>query len=242
MQFSIISRKKELEFPSQLEIGNGYDVVVKEFNKKNSSVIVKGDRIEVRLSSRLTHNQKQRHVDELLNSISKKLNSIPLRKSINFKEVVERGYFICGGRRYDVEWREGRGVKRVENVLRLGKGSKIESLEKSVEKILLNDFEEYIKQRVAFVNSISYNYSYGSVSLKILTSKWGHCTSKNDLLFNLKLVNTSQEVLDYVIYHELAHIKVKNHSLAFWREVERFCPNHKELRKTLKENPPSLYI
>ena len=44
------------------------------------------------------------------------------------------------------------------------------------------------------------------------------------------------DVIDYVLIHELCHTKVKNHSKNFWKEVEKYCPNYKELRKKLKTN------
>ena len=60
-------------------------------------------------------------------------------------------------------------------------------------------------------------------------------------MFNLKLLNANLEVLNYVIYHEISHIIHKNHSINFWDEVSKFCPNHKILRKELKTNPPGVY-
>ena len=47
-------------------------------------------------------------------------------------------------------------------------------------------------------------------------------------------MNYDYDVIDYVIIHELCHTRVKNHSGAFWLEVEKYCPNYRELRKKLK--------
>jgi len=77
--------------------------------------------------------------------------------------------------------------------------------------------------------------------LKNLNSKWGHCTFDNKIMLNLKLLNAPKEVLDYVIYHELSHIKHKNHSRNFWNEVSIFCKNHKVLRKVLKDESPKIF-
>ena len=74
-----------------------------------------------------------------------------------------------------------------------------------------------------------------------MRSKWGHCTHDDSIMLNLKLLNAEIEILNYVIYHELSHIKHKNHSSNFWAEVEKFCPNYKLLRKKLKNNPPGLF-
>lgn len=229
-----------LNYPHRLSIGeSNYTVEVKEFPKKNSSVIVKNFVIEVRLSSRLSLKQKQHHIDELLNSISKKLEKKTTPQYQLFDDVVARGYFYCGGRKYFIEKISGNRVTQKGDIFYIGVNSNF--AEKKIEKLLIEEFRASIEQRVAFINSISYQYKYKNVDVKRLSSKWGHCTSQNELLFNIALVNASQEVFDYVIYHELAHIAVKNHSQRFWREVERFCPNYKELRNALKRNPPQLF-
>ena len=241
MSFQV--NKKQLEYPPHLFIrDNQYRVEVKEFKKKNSSVLVRGDTIEVRLSSNLSFAQKQNHVDGLLKSIAKKIAKSTNKQELSIKEVLKRGYLDCGGKRYFIEKKPGRGVKKIDTTLYVGIESTIEAIEKKIQTILLKDFQNFFEQRVALLNDNSFKFRYRSVGVKILRSKWGHCSYQNDLLFNLKLVNAREEILDYVIYHELAHIKEKNHSRKFWREVERFCPNHRELRKALKDSPPHLYL
>ncbi len=69
---------------------------------------------------------------------------------------------------------------------------------------------------------------------------WGTCSSKNNLSLNWRLVLAPLSVIDYVIVHELAHLRELNHSKAFWSIVARYCPDFKERRKWLKENERSL--
>ena len=66
-------------------------------------------------------------------------------------------------------------------------------------------------------------------------SRWGSCSSKNNLSFNTQLAQTPPEFIEYVVVHELAHILHKNHSRDFWRLVERYLPDYKE-RKELVRN------
>lgn len=76
--------------------------------------------------------------------------------------------------------------------------------------------------------------SYGKISVKDQKTRWGSCSSLGNLNFNWRLVLMPEEILDYVVVHELAHRKEMNHSRAFWAEVERILPDYKERRKWLR--------
>jgi predicted metal-dependent hydrolase len=64
-------------------------------------------------------------------------------------------------------------------------------------------------------------------------SRWGSCNSRREVRLAWRLVKAPTEMIDYVICHELAHLRHMNHSAAFWAEVERQCPGHKRLREAL---------
>lgn len=72
--------------------------------------------------------------------------------------------------------------------------------------------------------------------------RWGSCGADGTLRFNWRLVMAPPEVVDYVVVHELVHIRVPNHSLAFWSEVERYLPDYRALRARLKEIGPTLAL
>lgn len=76
--------------------------------------------------------------------------------------------------------------------------------------------------------------TYNRVFIKEQKTRWGSCSSRGNLNFNWKLILTGDEQLDYVVVHELAHLKQMNHSPQFWREVERILPDYRERRKRLK--------
>ena len=74
-----------------------------------------------------------------------------------------------------------------------------------------------------------------AISFRKTKRQWGSCSSKNRLSFNTGLIKLPLDVIQYVIIHELSHIKHKHHQKAFWQEVERYSPNYKELELQLKE-------
>lgn len=73
------------------------------------------------------------------------------------------------------------------------------------------------------------------VFLSSAQSRWGSCNSRREVRLAWRLIKAPPEVIDYVICHELAHLRHMNHSPAFWSEVERLCPDHRRLRAQLEE-------
>ena len=81
---------------------------------------------------------------------------------------------------------------------------------------------------------------YNQVTVRCQKTKWGSCSSKRNLNFNCLLAMAPIEVLDYVVVHELCHLKQMNHSKKFYREVERVLPDYRERRAWLKKNGGAL--
>ncbi len=91
---------------------------------------------------------------------------------------------------------------------------------------------EYITERVEFFNSL-YKFSYGKISIRNQTSVWGSCTRAGNLQFNYKLMYVPKVARDYVVVHELCHLKEHNHSDRFWRLVAQTVPDYVKIRKSL---------
>ena len=77
---------------------------------------------------------------------------------------------------------------------------------------------------------------YGRITIRNQKTRWGSCSGKGNLNFNCLLMLTPDDVQDYVVIHELCHLKQMNHSSKFWAEVEHMMPDYKQKRKWLKEN------
>jgi predicted metal-dependent hydrolase len=90
-----------------------------------------------------------------------------------------------------------------------------------------------IIKRVEFFNSL-YNFHYRNISIRNQTSVWGSCTRAGNLQFNYKLIYMPPKVLDYVVVHEICHLKEHNHSSRFWDLVSKTVPDHKAIRKLLR--------
>jgi predicted metal-dependent hydrolase len=77
---------------------------------------------------------------------------------------------------------------------------------------------------------------YQRLRISSARTRWGSCSSSGTLSFTWRLIKAPLEVVDYVIIHELAHLKVRNHSKQFWAEVEKMLPTYKKHRDWLKKN------
>lgn len=107
------------------------------------------------------------------------------------------------------------------------------------ERALKRQAETLLPQRlqtIAHANA----FTYRDVSVKKMTSRWGSCSSENDIALSIFLIQLPWELIDYVLLHELAHTVQHNHSPQFWQLVENHMPDYKSRRRALKQNRPTL--
>lgn len=81
----------------------------------------------------------------------------------------------------------------------------------------------------------------GRITVKDTRSRWGSCSSAGDLAFSWRLVLAPEQILDYVVAHEVAHLVQMNHSPAFWAVVESLVGDHRPARRWLKVNGAGLH-
>jgi len=78
------------------------------------------------------------------------------------------------------------------------------------------------------------NVEYNTMIIRSQKTRWGSCSIKKTLSYNWRLVMFSGDIIDYVVLHEAAHLIEMNHSVRFWKVVERYCPDYKTHRKWLR--------
>jgi predicted metal-dependent hydrolase len=102
-------------------------------------------------------------------------------------------------------------------------------------KLLTTRAKRIIPQRVRYYAEMM-GLDYGRITIRMQKSRWGSCSSKGNLNFNCLLMRTPDEIIDYVVVHELCHLKEMNHSQRFWAEVEKVIPDYAERRKWLRDH------
>jgi predicted metal-dependent hydrolase len=82
----------------------------------------------------------------------------------------------------------------------------------------------------------------GDIRINSAKTRWGSCNRKGDVNFTYRLMFVPEELIDYVVVHELAHLKEMNHSARFWSVVEGIMPDYKARRKKLREFEHSIEL
>jgi predicted metal-dependent hydrolase len=82
--------------------------------------------------------------------------------------------------------------------------------------------------------------SYRAYALSSAATRWGSCSSDGKIRLNWRLIHFPLSIIDYVVAHELAHLREMNHSPRFWQTVESIFPEFREARQNLKHHPPEL--
>lgn len=121
--------------------------------------------------------------------------------------------------------------------LKLPQGRTIrQELPRLISRLVASDQLADFSRRVYQLNELHFQERLGHIRLKYTQSRWGSCSGKGNLNFSTRLLKATPAASDYVIIHELAHLKEMNHSARFWAWVEQACPNFKVQEKWLKEN------
>lgn len=105
----------------------------------------------------------------------------------------------------------------------------------AVRKFYRRSGKKYLSQRLEFFSGLM-QLRPTSVSFRCQSSRWGSCSGEGHISLNWRLMAAPADVIDYVVVHELAHLKHHDHSPRFWKLVEEYCPNHKALKAWLNEH------
>lgn len=79
-----------------------------------------------------------------------------------------------------------------------------------------------------------HGFRYRRLFLRNQKTRWGSCSSGNNISLNMSLIRLPDELIDYVILHELVHTRIKNHSRDFWAEMDKLVGNGKKMRSKLR--------
>lgn len=109
----------------------------------------------------------------------------------------------------------------------------IQKLTQEEAKQLANQACKVIPEKVKRYAKVM-NVQYGKITIRNQKTRWGSCSGKGNLNFNCLLMLAPDDVIDYVVVHELCHLIEMNHSKAFWKQVEGVMPDYKEQKQWLK--------
>ncbi|MDD4409669.1 MAG: SprT family zinc-dependent metalloprotease [Candidatus Pacebacteria bacterium] len=175
---------------------------------------------EEEISYTIAKNKLSKGLKITINSDSEVRVSIPLWMPVTLADnfVKEKISWIVDNM---AKIKEKMGDSR----LRLGDGDYLKHKEEA---------RKLIKEKVSYYNQF-YGFKIGSIAIRNQKTRWGSCSSKNNLNFNYKVVFLPEALADYVVVHEICHLKEMNHSERFWKLVSKVLPDYALRRRELKK-------
>lgn len=117
----------------------------------------------------------------------------------------------------------------------------VELFRSAVENFYRVQAKQYLPPRVRELAE-THGFTYGKLRIKNQKTRWGSCSSKGNINLNLRLMMAPDAAIDYVIIHELCHLRELNHNAAFWALVESYCPDFRHWKAWFKEHGPRLIL
>ena len=157
-------------------------------------------------------------------------------ESFSPRKFVEGEAFFFLGKSYPLQITGAKKttVRLWGEYFQLAKFAQADS-ERYFEQWYKKESRKVFTERVEFY-ATKYGFNYAKLKLSAARTRWGSCSSSGNINLTWRLVMMPQEIIDYVVVHELCHLREQNHSKAFWAQVEAILPDYKKRRKWLKEN------
>lgn len=209
-----------------------YDIVRSDRN--TVSIAIKNDcRIEVRAPLRMSDSEIERLVRTKEKWIEKHLNDKleSNRQSADFRPGIGSD-LIFMGKKYKICKSEEPTAGFDGEKFYVPDFLEDDEIKEPLIKVYKKLAEKLIKQKVREYSRVM-RLSPSGVKINSAKTRWGSCSGKNSLNFSWYLILGSDEVIDYVVVHELAHIKEHNHSNRFWAVVESVLPDYRKRQKEL---------
>ena len=235
-----------------LDIGYGSEVavnVVRTDRRKTATIEVVAGDVRVICPRRLSEERIEALVRRKAAWIRQKLRLQAALPPVKPKEYVSGEAFSYLGKNYRLKLTRGaRGqVKLVGGRLTLPVPEELtgEARTDYVKNRLARWYREHALQRLrrkADRYAPLLEVSPSSVGVKYFKARWGSCSVRGDITFNWRIIMAPHRIVDYVVVHELAHLRQHNHSSEFWKCVGAVIPEYRECREWLKNHGMGLSL
>ncbi len=210
----IVFRDLQILHLRKPELKNSYISV-----KKNGEIVLKTPKVSDDFVQKLLL-QRESWIRNQLQKVS----------SLQTLSVVLEDEILLFGEIFSIDIDE---AKELRELLQKVKISKKESVIRCYERFYKNYALSYITQRAAHFAQIM-QLHYADLKFKKMRSRWGSCSSKGVIVFNTELIKLDKKLIDFIVVHELAHLKHMNHSREFHAFVGRYIPDAKTHNQNLK--------
>lgn len=221
--------------------GKGFDAeVIRTDRKKTATVKVEEGRVSVVVPRATSSDKVQALVSRKTRWIREKLLLHRAHQPPKPKEYVSGENFTYLGRNYRLRVEMGpiKSVKLLAGRLVVHVPPSVQQRDRYVQAALTDWYRQHalekLKEKVQRYAKVI-RVKPGEVSIKAFSGRWGSCSFEGDMTFNWRIIIAPNRVVDYVVVHELCHLKRHDHSPAFWRCVERVFPDYRECKEWLRQ-------
>jgi predicted metal-dependent hydrolase len=229
--------------------GKKYPVLISLEDRDSYRVSIGKKGISIRIPQSISRDEMVREILKTKKWAKEQLERSPPKEEYS-NEYHDGDKLIVGDKEYTLSImympKQSSSAGIINNIISLNIASELseEKQKKHISVLLsrviarqrLPELESKIKQ----LNEKHFQANLNKVFFKKHRSKWGSCSSNNNVNISTKLLFAPDEVLEYVCIHELAHLKEHNHSKQFWALVETAMPNYKEKEDWLKKQGGNL--
>ncbi len=156
--------------------------------------------------------------------------SITVRHDSSIRVAIPKGVTLSTARKFfesKIDW-VSRQLKKIQRQnQQVGPSLELSAGEK-------RNAKKYLTARLDYLAN-KYGFTYNRIFIRNQRTRWGLCSSKDNISLNMKLVRLPLELQDYVILHELVHTKHKNHSKKFWQAMDKLVGDSKQLRRQMRK-------
>jgi len=211
------------------------DSIVRSRRRTIALVITHEARLIVRAPLRTPQSQIDDAVREKEAWIRKKMAEMHKRPQAVVHAYEEGEIFWFLGRPYPLHIRDDdRGA--IERTDRLVVSRNIRpNIPTAMQRWYIDEARKEINARCMYFSMMT-GYSPQSIAISGAQQRWGSCSTRGSLNFSWRLIQAPLEIVDYVIVHELVHLRQHDHSKKFWAKVQELMPDYERRRQWLREN------
>ncbi len=216
---------------------------IERSRNRHSRAFLRDDTIVIRLAKNLSAREEQEHVENLLKRMIKQVTKEQRRTTVDPFHPLLHGetdldVTTVTGNKYAFRLEPGERTRARSTAtgwaVEIGPRTARDALHRLLWKLVAEKEKAAIDRLVRDINARTLDVHVWKTRLQYASSQWGSCSPHGIVMINTALLFTTPELLEYVIIHELAHRRQRNHSPAYWRVVASVLPNYDDLRKKLR--------
>ena len=213
--------------------------IVRTRRQDSMALNIRNGEVRVLVPKRTHHAVIESFVAEKFDWINENLKKQAIQPTVQAKQYIEGESFLFLGVERTLKLVTGarKNIVLDDDSIRIYSSKSLASstIKNRLKKWMQTQAQLYLAKRTKTFAALLV-VSPKLINTRSYKARWGCCSNKKEITYNWQIIMAPEHIIDYVIVHELCHIKEHNHSPAFWSHVENLMPDYKERKKWLDKN------